>query len=232
MMAPQPETGAADPAVAATLAAYAAGDVSEHEALTALADSRLLVPVVAMLTEAAESTTPAGRAVKSEKSSEMALPTLIGTDGRAAVPGFTSMSAMTAWRPDARPVPAPAMGVCQAALEQGWAVVIDVAGPVRLAVDGARLRALAAGQPVPQAWSDPDVLAEVTAAAGELAPGAAVELRPPAGHHDLRVELATPDTVAAADVADRVGSAVMLRLGHRLRRGISVTVRPAQAGHG
>jgi SseB protein N-terminal domain len=238
MTAPQPDTGAADPAVVAALAAYAAGDASERAALTALAASRLLVPVVATLTdagvtEAGEPTSAAGRAIAAEKSSEMALPTLIGADGRAAVPGFTSMAAMTAWRPDARPVPVPAVAVCQAALEQGWAVVVDVAGPVRLAVEGARLRALAAGLPVPQAWSDPDVLAEVTAAAGECAAGAAVALRPPTGRHDLRVELAIPATTdPGTDVADLVGSAVMRRLGHRLRRGISVTARPAKAGHG
>ena len=41
------DDGAADPAVRATLAAYAAGRGSEHAALTALAGSRLLVPVVA-----------------------------------------------------------------------------------------------------------------------------------------------------------------------------------------
>jgi SseB protein N-terminal domain len=232
MTPPQPDIGAADPEVAAALAAYGAGEASEHAALAALAGSRLLVPVVATLTEAGESTSATGQALQSEKSSEMALPTLIGADGRAAVPGFTSMAAMTAWRPDARPVPVPAAAVCQAALEQGWAVVVDVAGPVRLAVEGARLRALAAGLPVPQAWSDPDVLAEVTAAAGDYATGAAVALRPPAGRNDLRIELAVPaGTNQGADIADLVGSAVMRRLGHRLRRGVSVTVGPAPAGH-
>jgi hypothetical protein len=227
----QPDTGAADPAVTAALTAFAAGDGSEHAALTALAASRLLVPVVATLTEAAESTAATGKAIKSEKSSEMALPTLIGTDGRAAVPAFTSMATMTSWRPDARPVPVPAAGVCQAAIEQGWAVVIDVAGPVRLAVEGARLRALADGTPVPQPWADPDVLDAVTAVADELAEAVAVALRPPVGRTDLRIEVTAP-AAHDEDLADLVGAAVVRRLGHRLRRGISVVVRPAQAGHG
>ena len=47
------DDGAADPAVLAALAAYAAGQGSEHAALNALAGSRLLVPVVAVLTEEA-----------------------------------------------------------------------------------------------------------------------------------------------------------------------------------
>jgi hypothetical protein len=230
-MTEQPETGAADPAVAAAFAAFASGDGSEHAALTALAASRLLVPVVATLTEAAESASPTGSVLKTEKSSEMALPTLIGADGRAAVPAFTSMAAMTTWRPDARPVPVPAQGVCQAALEQGWAVVIDVAGPVRMAVEGARLRALAEHMPAPQPWSDPDVLGVVTAVTAELAAGMAIALRPPVGSGDLRIELAVP-AGARGDVADLVGSAVMHRLGHRLRRGVTVVVHPAPAGHG
>ena len=58
------DDGAADPAVRAALAAYAAGQGSEHAALTALARSRLLVPVVAVLGEADED--------GSEKSTEMA----------------------------------------------------------------------------------------------------------------------------------------------------------------
>src|SRR5271165_4537988 len=43
--------GGADPAVEAALAAYAAGTGGEHAVLVALAGSRLLVPVVAVLAE-------------------------------------------------------------------------------------------------------------------------------------------------------------------------------------
>ena len=182
------DDGAADPAVAAALTAYAAGQGSEHAALTALAGSRLLVPVVAVLTEEAGSEEAgAGRAVseqargtgahstqgapgahqglRREKSTEMALPTLVGRDGRHAVLAFTSMAALTRWRGEARPVPVPAARAWQAGTQDASAVVIDVAGPVPLTVDGARLAALAAGQPVPPPHEDPDVLAAARAAA-------------------------------------------------------------------
>src|SRR5215469_1605122 len=43
------DSGAADPAVATALAAYADGMGGEHAVLIALAGSRLLVPVVAVL---------------------------------------------------------------------------------------------------------------------------------------------------------------------------------------
>ncbi|NUP03657.1 MAG: SseB family protein, partial [Nonomuraea sp.] len=52
---PQPldpdDDGSAAPAVAAALAAYEAGTCGPTEVLAALSSARLLVPVVAMLTE-------------------------------------------------------------------------------------------------------------------------------------------------------------------------------------
>jgi hypothetical protein len=171
------DDGAVDPVVAAALAAYAAGRGSEHAALTALATSRLLVPVVAVLTgeeggvpAAGEGGSGAGqdsagqRELRREKSSEMALPTLIGQDGRAAILAFTCRDALTRWRPDARPVPVPAARAWLAGTQDASAVVIDVAGPVPLAVEGARLAALAAGRPVPLPHQDPDVLAALRTA--------------------------------------------------------------------
>ena len=174
------DDGAADPAVLAALAAYAAGQGGEHAALNALAGSRLLVPVVAVLTEEASGDTEAaedsetegagagaGRGLRREKSTEMALPTLIGQDGRAAVLAFTSLDALTRWRPDARPVAVPAARAWQAGAEEASAVVIDVAGPVPVTVEGARLAALAAGRPAPLPHQDPDVLAALHAALGD-----------------------------------------------------------------
>jgi len=174
------DDGAADPAVLAALTAYAAGQGSEHAALNALASSRLLVPVVAVLTEEASGDTEAagaseteaagdgpGSGLRREKSTEMALPTLIGHDGRAAVLAFTSLDALTRWRPDARPVAVPAARAWQAGAEEASAVVIDVAGPVPVTVEGARLAALAAGRPAPLPHQDPDVLAALHAALGD-----------------------------------------------------------------
>jgi hypothetical protein len=184
------DDGAADPAVLAALGAYAAGQGSEHAALNALAGSRLLVPVVAVLTEEASGETEAieasetagdseaegtagnsadghGSGLRQEKSTEMALPTLIGQDGRAAVLAFTSLDALTRWRPDARPVAVPAARAWQAGAAEASAVVIDVAGPVPVTVEGARLAALAAGRPAPLPHQDPDVLAALHVALGD-----------------------------------------------------------------
>ncbi len=201
---PQGDTGEADPDVAAALDAYARGAGSERGALTAIAGSRLLVPVVAVLTGA----TQAG----AEKESEMALPTLIGNDGRTAVIAFTGMPALRRWREDARPVPVPAPKVFEAALGQADAVVIDVAGPVPMAVEGARLRALAANRPPPPPHEDPDVRAEVAAVTPHFTLG------PGEGDTDLLVWLDTTDAGQARRTAEQIAA----RLGGRLRRGIQV----------
>jgi hypothetical protein len=139
---PAGDTGDADPAVAAALAAYAAGQGTQHAVLAAVAASRLLVPVVAVLTEAGED--------GGEKETEMALPTLIGNDGRKAVIAFTSTATMRRWRQDARPVPVPAARLWPAVAAEGAdAVVIDVAGPVQLVIEGALLASFAAGHQPP-----------------------------------------------------------------------------------
>ncbi|TDD89563.1 SseB family protein [Actinomadura rubrisoli] len=158
------DDGGADPRLCEALAGYAAGRVGAHAVLRRLQSARLLVPVVAVLTEE-EDVAPGG--LRREKSSDMALPTLVGEDGRRGVLGFTCAETMKAWRADARPVAVHARQACRAALDEGaHALVVDVAGPVPFAVDGLRLHLLAEGRPVPPPHEDPDVLAAVEAAFG------------------------------------------------------------------
>ena len=225
--------GDADRQVTAALAAYQAGRGSEQAALTALARARLLVPVVAVLAD--------GSASEGDKNSEMVLPTLIGNDGRPAVLAFTSVEALARWRRNARPVPAEAERVWRAAVTDGCAVVVDVAGPVPLAVEGARLAALAAGQPVPPAHEDPDVRAEVEAAvaaeplitgfglAAGTEPGAGTEARAEATDLAVRLRLAGDDWQPAVN---RAASRIAGRLAGRLRRGVEFSVARDPLGSG
>ena len=216
------DRGAADPRVTAALAAYQAGQGSEQAALTALAATRLLVPVLAVLTN--------GTATQGDKDSEMMLPKLIGRDGRPAVIAFTSLDALAQWRSEARPVPAEADRVWRAAVADGCAVVIDVAGPVPLAVEGARLAALAAGQPVPPPHEDPDVHAEVRAATATEPAIAGFSLAPAREvGTDLAVtlRLASPGPRRAKEngpAVNRAAAGIATRLAARLRRGIEVIV--------
>jgi len=236
--------------VAAALAAFGSGLGSERAALSALASSRLLVPVVAAISEpeapgCAEDHPDAGpgRAGGGDRGSEMSLPTLIGRDGRPAIPVFTCADALARWDAQARPVPALAGLVWRAAVDGSCAVVVDIAGPVPLAIDGARLAALAGGGPVPPPYQDPDVLAAVRAAAAAQAAITGLRVTggdcdPAAdGAGDLQIELtlAARGTRAAGDEAARLlGRTLMEQLGGRLRRGITIAVtRPASqpGGH-
>jgi hypothetical protein len=204
---PAGDTGGADPAVTATLAAYAAGEATEHAVLAVITGSRLLVPVVAILAEANDD--------GMEKETEMALPTLIGNDGRKAVIAFTGSDTIKRWRQDARPVPVPAARLWPAvAAEQADAVVIDVAGPVPLVVEGARLRALANGEPPPHPHEDPDIRAQVAAVTPDFT------LEPGGPDADLTITLKTPDPAKARAAAE----AIAARLAPRLRRGIAIRV--------
>jgi hypothetical protein len=201
---PAGDTGEADPAVRAALAAYAGGTGTEHEALTALDAARLLVPIVALLAGVNDDGT--------EKETEMALPTLIGSHGRKAVIAFTGTDTLRRWQEDARPVPVAARQVWATALSEADAAVIDLAGPVQLVVEGARLSALANGEPPPLPHQDPDIRAEVAAVTRDFT------LAPGGPGTDLAITLATKDMAQARDAAGQIA----LRLAPRLRRGIEI----------
>ena len=146
------------------------------------------------------------------KHSEMALPTLIGTDGRIAIIAFTGTETLSRWQEDARPVPVPARKVWAAAHAEADAAVIDVAGPVPLVIEGARLRALANGQPPPRPHEDPDIHAEVAAVTRDFT------LQAGGRDTDLAVTLKTTDM----DQVRRYAEQIAVRLGVRLRRGIEI----------
>ncbi len=231
------DDGSASPSVSTAMARFAAARGTEHAVLSALAGSRLLVPVVAVLSangdgteQAATVAAPAGtaqlRAVgQGEKASEMAMPMLIGLDGRRAIPAFTGLESLKRWQPDARPVPVNAAAVWQTACADDAAVVVDVAGPVPFAVEGARLAALAAGNEPPLPFADPDVRENVSAVLSGQLDVASFELEPGGEDHDLGVVLTLAAGAADADLArlgGEVMAGVMERLGGRLRRGVQV----------
>lgn len=239
------DDGSADPVATAALTAFASGQGSEHAALTALASGRLLVPVLAVMAD--QITDPAAHddarptcgaeadlgdlgADRAEQATEMAMPTLIGLDGRRAVPAFTCLDALHRWQHHARPVPAAAAMVWRAAADESCAVVIDVAGPVPLAVEGARLTALARGEAVPTPEEDPDIRDAVAAALADEPDVAGFQLGPGDAGRDLTIGLilAADATCDVHDLAGRVGEASMARLAGRLRRGVGIRFGSSQ----
>lgn len=231
------DDGTADPGVAAVLSAYAAGQAAERAVLAALSGTRLLVPLVERAADDPAADDPADSCGSHDPGNtggdcghhggpEMASPRLIGHDGRPAVLAFTSLDALRNWRPDARPVPSAAAEVWSAAAGESCAVVIDVAGPVPLAIDGTRLAALSSGGPLPEPHADPDVQAQVMAAiAAEPAIMGAELAEGPEGT-DLAVRLMFRPGGGGPAVR-RAAEAIGARLAGRLRRGIQITAAPA-----
>ncbi|MGO1317086.1 MAG: SseB family protein, partial [Cellulomonadaceae bacterium] len=79
--------------------------------------------------------------------------------GRRALPVFSSVAAMAAWRPDARPVPVEAARAALSAVAEDWSLlVLDPSGPVTALVPRPAVWALAQGR----AW-EPAVRAGVVA---------------------------------------------------------------------
>jgi hypothetical protein len=123
---PGDDTGVPDPRLVAGL------DAGDDAAVrSTLLSVRLIVPLIAT----GEDST----------SAEMSVPQLVGADGRRALPVFSSVDSLRAWRAQARPVPANGAEVVVSAVEDGIdALVIDVAGPVMHVIETADLDVLAA----------------------------------------------------------------------------------------
>jgi len=167
---PEPEfagdDGTADAALATVLHAWWTGASTGYDVVDVLAEGRLMVPVVAVVDEVAE--TAAG--LTQEKSSHMATVTLIQPDGRRGLLAFTSMESLAAWDPQARGIPAGSRRVAEAAKQESAdAVLIDVAGPVLYALTEPALTAVAEGRPWLRPHLDPEIHAAVDTVAACIA---------------------------------------------------------------
>lgn len=115
------------------------GALSYQRAVVALCMSRLLLPIVAAGDETSGGT-------DAERHAEMAAILITAENGSTAVPVFTGIDALQAWKPDARPVPCTLDDVAATAVEtSSSAVVIDLAGPHQVVLEGELLTQLAQG---------------------------------------------------------------------------------------
>lgn len=116
------DLGVADPALVAALGA------DDQTLMAAVAVGRFLVPIVAEPVQTAQRD-----GMVTDAAVDMAAVTLVGPDGRRALPVFTGLESLAAWDPAARPVPVTAERMAEAAIsERCDVVVVDVAGPGRV----------------------------------------------------------------------------------------------------
>lgn len=140
------DDGSVDARLAQLLEGYAAGRSALADVVEHLARTRVLVPVLAEV-EATAAVTHDGQELEVDKEASAGVVAVEAPDGRRALPVFTSVDAMAAWRPDARPVPVEAPRAALSAVSEDWSLlVVDPAGPVTVQVPRPAVWALAQGR--------------------------------------------------------------------------------------
>jgi hypothetical protein len=224
------DDGSADSRLAAVLAGYGAGpgDRSTADVVAALASARLLVPVLAEL-DLAAGVEPGGHEFEDHRltanqQASAGIVALRAPDGRLALPVFSSVETMAAWRPHARPMPTLARRAATAALGEGWEILIlDPAGPVPVLVPRPAVVALAhAERWRPAIYGgavDAEVRSAVTAALSQVPEVARADAEP-----GRRAEVAV--TLALRPGLDRAGlDGVLARVSAALAASETVAAR-------
>lgn len=158
------DDGSAPERVIEAIRRLRAGELGIAEVVAALHTERLLVPLIAEAGD--EGIGPYGRKV--DKTQELSIVTVAGPDGRAVLPAFTSVDAMRAWNPEARPIPIQASRIALAAAAEGTPlIVVDPGSATQTVVRGPAFRSLATGEDWTPAFDD----LEVAAAFGDSVAG-------------------------------------------------------------
>lgn len=222
------DDGSAPPLLAAALAIEDAQQRLEA-VVEALRTERVLVPIVARLDEMDE---PGEHGIAGEKSAHAAMVTVAVPDGRAALPVFSSIAAMTAWRAEARPVPTEGRrAALGAGADADGLLVLDPGGPGAVQVPRPAVRAIALGEPWLPAVRHPAVREEANRVLQQVPgvryaavePGTATEVRFVV--HVWRHPAGMPDPQTTATL--RACSAALATSQLLVDLVDSVTVRPA-----
>lgn len=116
-----------DGLIDASLAAALGDDV---RVAAVFAGARVFVPIVAVLGESAtdgpplHETSVAAGGAPTDKSADMAAVLMTGKDGRTALLAFSSVAALEAWNPLARPVPVWGRDAVLAARDEGASAIL------------------------------------------------------------------------------------------------------------
>ena len=168
------DDGLADEPLVAAIRALPEGG-SPAAVVDALRTARLLIPLVAEAGDLGE--TPDGRLV--DKTQELSIVTVAGPDGRTVMPAFTSVAAMQAWDPTARPIPVESRRVAMAAAsEDTQLVVLDPTSDTEHVLRRPAVWALGQDLPWTPCTEDPEVAAAFAASVDGEPAVARVELSP------------------------------------------------------
>ena len=131
------DRGDPDPEVRDLLAVAGQSRNDYLRAVAALCTARFLLPIVAVGDGGSDGPDP-------DQHAEMRAVLVTAADGRAGLPVFTGLDALTSWKPDARPVLCRLDEVAATAVEAGAvAVLVDLAGPSPLVIEDSLVAQLA-----------------------------------------------------------------------------------------
>ena len=206
------DDGAAPAALAAAVARFQDREAGEETVIDAIRTSRLLIPLVTKLGEAAVN----ARGQTIDKTQELSIITVAGPDGRTVLPAFSSTAAMTAWNPLARPVPADAVRVALAAAQENTdLVVLDPTSPGEFVIRRPALWAIAQSLPWTPSYASHFIADAFTASIATELSVLSVELI--AG--DPLAQLVGPELIVQLELVDGLTQsdldAILSRLGTR-----------------
>lgn len=206
------DDGSAPPRLIEAIRRFRVHECTEADVVDEIRDSRLLIPLLAELGDSALNE----HGVLIDKSQELSIVTVVGPDGRDVLPVFTSVSAMSAWNPMARPVPVTGPRVALAAASENTdLLVLDPTSSSEFGVRRPALWALAQAEPWLPSYLDPTVLEAFMDAAAPESAITAVSLAP----GDPGARLTGPELVVQLTIApglDREGlDALLARLQQR-----------------
>jgi hypothetical protein len=155
------DDGLADSTLIAAIAAFQSRIGSLELVMTAFAEARLLIPLMANLGESGEGE----HGLTVDKSAELSIVTVRTPDGQNGLPVFSSVESMKVWNPEARPVPNHGRAVALAAASEGnTRIVLDPMSPSEIVITRPAIAAIAQGLP----WSHPAESPRVTELVAEV----------------------------------------------------------------
>jgi hypothetical protein len=204
------DDGSAPEKLVEALRRFRSRELGEADVVDAVRESRLLIPLVAVLGETGVA--PSGHLV--DKSQELSIVTVEGPDGRSVLPVFTSVAAMAAWDQKARPIPADGVRVALAAASEGTdVVVVDPTSDTEFAIRRPALWAMAKQERWLPSYLDEEVLAEFMAAADGEDAIVAIQLAPA----DPDARLAAPELLVHLSLVDGLDAAALEALLSRVQ---------------